>query len=63
MRTLRCFVVVILGLAFLSPIGSAQSQTTSKGTEAPNAPSASVEPIIKFNVEFGAEGRFSSSPT
>lgn len=50
----------MLGLALLTPIVAAQSQTASK-PDVPSAPSASVEPIIKFNVEFGAEGRFFSS--
>ncbi len=60
MRSLRFILFILLGLALLTPVDSAQ-EPTKESSKLPSAPSASVEPVIKFNVEFGAEGRFISS--
>lgn len=62
MRCLRLLTTALLGLVLLTPAVVAQSQDASKdSSKLPNAPSARVEPVIKFDVEFGAEARFFSS--
>lgn len=56
MRNLRLSIILLLGLALSTAAAVAQSQETL-----PSAPSAAVEPLVKFTSEFGAEGRFFSS--
>ena len=60
MRTLRFLSVALLGLAWCAPMALAQSEAASEGAPLPAAPSATVGPRIKFNVEFGGEAKFIS---
>src|SRR5512141_2004203 len=60
MRRLRLWILVLASFTLAVLVVDAQSQSAPQEKTPPNAPSAAVEPLIRFSVEFGAEGRFIS---